>query len=147
MKALLLTPLFLLPLHAQENLMQETPPVSAPSAGESALPAAELRVRAGLVLLNSLHSTLSGIQDHDTAEQAVAPVMRLHAALQEWAQSFTALPPLSDQEQQLYEEQYIPLFKKLNNRIRTQGERLAAAEYYGSKDLPAALIRLAMLNQ
>lgn len=118
---------------------------AAPTAPE--LPPAEQRVRAGLILLSSLHDTLAGIRDRDTAETAVAPLMRLHAAMQEWAQSFTALPPLTEQEQQAYEEHYIPIIQKLNGRIRSQGERLAAAEYYGSKDLPAALMHLALLNQ
>lgn len=111
-----------------------------------ALPLPEQRLREGLVLLASLHDTMAGICDNDTAEAAVAPLMRLHRALQEWTQSFTALPPLTEQEQQAYEERYLPFFKKLNSRIRTQGDRLAAAEYYGSKDLPAALMHLAIIN-
>lgn len=122
------------------------PHTVAPAAAPE-LPAAEQRVRAGIILLNSLHETMSGIRDRDSAEAAVAPLMRLRSALQEWAASFTSLPPLSEQEQQAYEEQYIPIFKKLNGRIRSQGERIAAAEYYGSRDLPAALMHLALLNQ
>ena len=143
----LIAPLCAFPLSAQETLVvPAAADVAAPTAADG-LPLAEQRVRAGLILLYKLHDTLAGVHDHDTAEAAVAPLMRLHAALQEWAQSFTALPPLSEQEQQTYEDQYIPIFKKLNGRIRSQGERLAAAEYYGSRDLPAALIRLALLNQ
>lgn len=114
---------------------------------QSALPIPEQRVRAGIVILQSLHDTMAGINDQESADAAVAPIMRLRAALHDWAQSFAALPPLTEAEQQMYEEQYLPIFKKLNNRIRTQGERLAAAEYYGSRDLPAALIQLALLNQ
>lgn len=132
------------PVPVAENAA--APQASAPAASPE-LPPAEQRVRAGLILLSGLHETLAGIRDHDTAEAAVAPLMRLHAAMQEWAQSFTSLPPLSEQEQRAYEEQYIPIIKKLNGRIRSQGERLAAAEYYGSKDLPAALMHLALLNQ
>lgn len=135
-------------LHAQESIvMQDGNGAGAAPAPVMQLPLAEQRVRAGLILLNGLHETLAGIRDRDTADAAVAPLMRLQGAMQEWAQSFTALPPLSEQEQQAYEEQYLPLFKKLNGRIRSQGERLAAAEYYGSRDLPAVLIRLALLNQ
>lgn len=134
-------------LSAQEMVVAPAAANAAAPAAADTLPLAEQRVRAGLILLSGLHDTLAGIRDHDTAEAAVAPLMRLHAALQEWAQSFTALPPLSEQEQQAYEEQYIPIFKKLNGRLRSQGERIAAAEYYGSRDLPAALIRLALLNQ
>lgn len=120
---------------------------AAPAADTPALPLQEQRVREGLILLSGLHDTLAGIHDQDTAQAAVAPLMRLHRALQEWAQSLAALPPLSEQEQRAYEERYLPIFQKLNARIRTQGERIAAAEYYGTKDLPAALVQLALLNQ
>lgn len=124
----------------------ETPAAEVAAPTPTPLPLPEQRVREGLVLLATLHDTLAGIRDHDTAEAAVAPLMRLHRALQEWTQSFTTLPPLTEQEQQTYEEQYLPLFKKLNSRIRTQGDRLAAAEYYGSRDLPAALMHIAVIN-
>lgn len=149
MKRSLIFALFCPLLSAQEPAPLPVADTAMPPAAAAApeLPAAEQRVRAGIILLNSLHETLAGIRDRDTAEAAVAPLMRLHAGLQEWAQSFTALPPLSEHEQLAYEEQYIPIFKKLNGRIRSQGERIAAAEYYGSRDLPAALIRLALLNQ
>lgn len=120
--------------------------VPAPAQNPPALPLPEQRVREGLVLLTALQETMAGIHDLNTADAAVAPLMRLQRALQEWVQSFSTLPPLTEQEQQAYEEQYLPLFKKLNNRIRTQGERLAAAEYYGSRDLPAALMHLAVIN-
>lgn len=119
-------------------------PLQSPAT--AGLPLPEQRLREGLVLLAALHDTMSHIQDDDTAEAAVAPLMRLHRALQEWAQTFSTLPPLTDKEQQLYEENYLPLFRKLNSRIRAQGERLAAAEYYGSRDLPAALMHIALLN-
>lgn len=120
-------------------------PAEAPAAPDLPLP--EQRVRQGLILLTGLHDTLAGIRDEDTANAAVAPLMRLHRALQEWAQSFASLPPLTEQEQRAYEERYIPIFQKISARIRTQGDRLAAAEYYGSRDLPAALIHLALINQ
>lgn len=124
----------------------EAPAAAAAPSAPAALPLPEQRVREGLVLLNALHDTMARIQDNDSAEAAVAPLMRLHRAVQEWSQSFSTLPPLTEQEQQAYEEQYLPLFKKLNNRIRTQGERLAAAEYYGSRDLTAALMHIAVIN-
>lgn len=124
---------------------ESTSSAAAPTA-PAALPLPEQRVREGLVLLSTLHDTMARIQDNDSAEAAVAPLMRLHRALQEWTQTFTTLPPLTEQEQQAYEERYLPLFKKLNNRIRTQGERIAAAEYYGSRDLPAALMHIAIIN-
>lgn len=125
-----------------------TPPAAAAPAAPApaALPLPEQRMREGIVLLSALNDTMAKIQDEASAEAAVAPLMRLHRALQEWTQSFSTLPPLTEQEQQAYEDQYLPIFRKLNNRIRTQGERLAAAEYYGSHDLPAALMHIAIIN-
>lgn len=125
---------------------ERTDEPSAGAAAAQALPLPEQRVREGLILLATLHDTLAGIQDQATADAAVAPLMRLQQQLQDWAQSFTTLPPLSEQEQQAYEERYLPIIKKLNARIRTQGDRLAAAEYYGSRDLPAALMHIAIIN-
>lgn len=133
-----------LPQPADTAPVAEAPASAAPAQADLPLP--EQRVREGLVLLSALQDTMARIQDNDSAEAAVAPLMRLHRALQEWTQSFTTLPPLTEQEQQAYEEQYLPLFRKLNNRIRTQGERIAAAEYYGSRDLPAALMHIAIIN-
>lgn len=121
-------------------------PAAAAPAAPQALPLPEQRVREGLVLLNALHDTMAGINNEESAAAAVAPLMRLQRALQEWTQSFTTLPPLAEREQQAYEEQYLPLFKKLNGRIRTQADRLAAAEYYGSRDLLAALMHIAIIN-
>lgn len=152
-----ITPLFCgiltltsLPAAAQSLTMGGGEPALAPAAAAQTaaeLPPAEQRVRQGLVLLNSLYETMAGIQDEASAQTAVFSLKKIHEELQNWAQSFATLPPLAEAEQRTYEEQYLPIFKKLNNRIRTQGERLAAAEYYSSKDLVAALVQLALLNQ
>lgn len=123
-------------------LVQDTQPAAAPE-----LPQAEQLVRSGVLMLNQVQEILSNVRDQDSAEAAVAPLMRLHAKLQDWARAFAALPPLTEEEQRVYEERYLPIIEKLNNRIRTQGERLGSAEYYGSRNLPAVLIRLALLNQ
>lgn len=114
---------------------------------ERALPQSEQLIRAGIVMLNQVQQILSGINNAETAEAAVAPLMRAEKSLQEWARMFNALPPLAEEEQNAYEEVYLPIINKLNNRIRVQGERLASAEYYGSRNLPAALIRLALINR
>lgn len=135
-----------LPAPAESTAPVADAPAAPAQEARPALPLPEQRLREGLVMLTALHDTMAHIQDSDSAEAAVAPLMRLHRALGEWVQSFTTLPPLTEQEQQVYEEQYLPLFKKLNARIRTQGERLAAAEYYGSRDLTAALMHIAILN-
>ncbi len=125
-----------------EQIAAQTPAPAAPG-----LPQAEQMVRAGIMMLSQMQEILSGINNEETAEAAVAPLMRLNKSLQEWATAFTALPPLSPDEQLLYEENYLPIIEKLNSRLRSQGERLASAEYYGSKNLPMALVQLALLNQ
>lgn len=129
-------------------IAEETPqdsPLDTPQP--RALPQSEQLIRAGIIMLDQVQKTLSGINDAETAEAAVAPLMRTEAALQEWARAFNALPPLAEEEQNAYEEVYLPIINKLNSRIRVQGERLASAEYYGSRNLPAALIRLALINR
>lgn len=109
---------------------------------DTTLPAGEQRIRAGIVLLGVLHDTLAGVRDKETAENAAATVMRFSAELREWAQGFAALPPLDDETRAIYERRYLPTVRQLNDRIKAQGERIAAAEFYGSQNLPAALVRL-----
>ncbi len=121
----------------------------APVADDSALEAeqpplseGEARIRAGIVLQGRLLTLLAHIEDHDSAEAAVAPLMRLIGEFQSWAQSFSTLPPLDDETRSLYERRYLPVISELNERIRAQGARLASAEFYGSSQLTAALARL-----
>lgn len=134
------------PEPAPAVVAEETPsPLDAPQV--RTLPQSEQLIRAGIIMLDQVQKILSGINDAETAEAAVASLMRTEAALQEWAQTFNALPPLAEEEQNAYEEVYLPIINKLNSRIRVQGERLASAEYYGSRNLPAALIRLALINR
>lgn len=128
-------------------VVAEEPPAPRDTPQERALPRSEQLIRAGIIMLDQVQKTLSGINNAETAEAAVAPLMRTEAALQEWARTFNTLPPLAEEEQNAYEEVYLPIINKLNNRIRVQGERLASAEYYGSRNLPAALIRLALINR
>ena len=136
---------FLLPVSADEPSALVSTPQESPA--EPSLPLPEQRVRAGIVLLGELEQVLARVHDHESAETSVAPVMRLLDKLRSWAQSFTALPPLSEEERRQLEDRYLPVIRKLNERLRNQGERLAAAEYYGSHKLPAALVHLALLNQ
>lgn len=137
------------PTHPSQPVPEvvQTPDDSTKAAVDSALSPGEQRIRVGLILLNSLYETMAGIKDKDTADAAVAPVMRIASELNTWAQSFTALPPMNETEQAMCEDAYLPIIRKLNAAIKTQGERLAAAEYYGSRHLPAALVKLALLNQ
>ena len=67
--------------------------------------------------------------------------------MQQWSQAFNNLPPLSEPEVLLYEDRYLPTIRKINKYIRTQADRLAAAEYYGSINLPAALVKLAQISR
>lgn len=102
----------------------------------------EARIRAGIVLLGILHDTMARIQDRDTAEAAVPTILRLVREFQTWGQGFTALPPLDEETQSDYEKRYIPIINNLNENIQIQADRIAAAEFYGSEALPAALVRL-----
>lgn len=129
----------------KEIITEET--VSPDAAKEQSLSPGEQRIRAGIVMLGNLYNILAGIQDNDSAEKAVAPLMRLSNELNLWAQGFTTLPPMSETERAVCEDTYLPIIKKINYSIRTQGERLAAAEYYGSMNLPTVLVKLAILNQ
>ncbi len=115
-----------------------------PTPGRQAQPLseAELRIRIGIIMLGRLHDTLAGIKDEASAEAAVAPIMRASAEFMAWAQGFSSLPPLDADTQNKYESRYLPIIDELNTRIRIQGERLASAEFYGSQNLPAALVRL-----
>lgn len=132
------------PVVLEPQRKAEEPP---PLPEEQRAPRAQELICAGIVILENIQSTLAAVQDKAGAEAAVAPLMRAEAVLKEWADSFNTLPPLSAAEQAAYEDTYLPTIEKLNARIRSQADRLASAEYYGSQNLPAALIRLSLLNQ
>ena len=131
-------------LAPQQNgpVATEQQPVLQPNAEEVQMSPGEARIRAGIVLLGMLHDTLAKVQDHDSAEQAVMSIMKLSRELQSWGQGFNALPPLDEATQSDYEKRYLPIINKINERIQLQAERIAAAEFYGSENLPAALVRL-----
>ncbi len=129
------------------------PPASRPVEAEAPAPGtdvrhapqlseAEQRIRQGIVMLGRLHDLLARVNDEPSAEAAVAPIMRSSAEFQSWAQGFSSLPPLDADTQRTYERRYLPIIDELNTRIRIQGERIASAEFYGSQNLPAALVRL-----
>lgn len=117
------------------------------TATDAKLDPGEARIRAGIVLQGILHDTLAGVKDKESAESATGAIMRLSREMQEWAQGFAALPPLDEETRGLYEEKYLPIIRQMNNRIKAQGERIAAAEFYGSQNLPAALVRLVQAMQ
>ncbi len=122
---------------AAEDARQQAPQLSE----------AEQRIRQGIVMLGGLHDVLAKIKDKTSAEDAVAPIMRASAEFQAWAQGFSSLPPLDTDTQRAYERRYLPIIDELNTRIRIQGERIASAEFYGSQNLPAALVRLVVSMQ
>lgn len=126
--------------------VQAGPPMNQPQQ-HSTLSPGEARIQAGIVMLGVLHNTLASVKDKDSAEEATASIMRFSRELQEWSQGFSALPPLDEDTRMTYEEKYLPIIRQLNNRIRMQGERIAAAEFYGSQNLPAALVRLVQSAQ
>ncbi len=102
----------------------------------------EQRIRMGIVMMARLHDLLASVTDEASAEAAVAPVMRTAAEFQTWAQGFSSLPPLEADTQRRYEKRYLPVVEELNTRLKVQGERIASAEFYGSRNLTLALVRL-----
>ncbi len=136
----LTTPAPNLPQTETKLPVQSAPTMTQPP--DSKLSPGETRIRGGIVMLGILHDTLAGVRDKDSAEAATAAIMRFSRDLQSWAQGFSALPPIDDETRAMYEEKYLPVIRRLNERIKVQGERIAAAEFYGSQNLPAALVRL-----
>ncbi len=135
------------PEPALQPVQAEASASGAEAQQAAELSEAELRIRAGIVMLGRLHDLLARIKDEASAEAAVAPIMRSSAEFQKWAQSFSSLPPLDADTRRLYETRYLPIIDELNTRIRIQGERIASAEFYGSQNLPAALVRMVTAMQ
>lgn len=125
----------------QPSLPVKEAPAPPPSARPT-LSAGEEKIRTGIMLLAGLHDILARVQDKESAEAAVAPIMRFIGQLQAWGVSFNSLPPLNDETRELYEQRYLPIVEQLNKRIQAQADRLASAEFYGSRNLPAALVKL-----
>ncbi len=129
----------------QPELSVEQTPVKTqeqPEQKQPELSVGETRIRAGIVLLGALHDTMARVQDKESAEAAVTVIMRLTRELPAWGQGFAALPPLDEETQSTLEKRYLPIINQLNERIQIQADRIAAAEFYGSENLPAALIKL-----
>lgn len=135
------TLLFPLPSPAQEAGQPPYREAPQPAGTSPGAPIGEARIRAGIVMLGMLHDTMAKVKDHDSAEAAVPSIMRLSNELQAWGHGFNNMPPLDEATQSDYEKKYLPIILKINDRIKAQGERLAAAEFYGSQNLPAALVR------
>lgn len=147
MKPLSLLPAFLLaPLSlAQTQVVTETDKSVQQAIAQ--LPEGQQRIIAGMLLLQKLYQSMAEVVDHDTAEAAVPKLMRLNEELRLWSQSFANLPPLSEPEVAAYEERFLPTIRRINQALEAQAGRIAAAEYYGSRNLPAALVRIAQIGQ
>ena len=125
----------------------ETDSEAAQPEEDPQLPPAEVHVRKGIALLLKLHAIMAEVNSPQTAKHAVAPVVTLSRDMLKWTQGFSSLPLLDDDTRMLYEDQYLPIFRKINTQLKLQGERLASAKYYGSRDLQAALAHLILLLQ
>ncbi len=123
--------------------IEETP---TNGAEQVQLPEGEKRLRRGIILLSELYQCMAQVNNKATAEAAVPKIMQLNEELQKWTQAFNNLPPLTEPEVLLYEDRYLPIIRKINNLIKDQADRLGAAEYYGSINLPAALVRTAQVG-
>lgn len=110
------------------------------------LPEGQQRIVNGIILLQQLYQCMAEVTDNDTAEAAVPRLLKLNEELLRWTQSFANLPPLSEPEVAAYEERFLPAIRKINQAIEAQADRIAAAEYYGSQNLPAALVRIARIG-
>lgn len=102
----------------------------------------DAHMRSGLLLLVEVHDTLAQIISESSAQESVPNLIRLTAQLNQWGQGFSALPPLESAEQNLLEQKYLPIIEQINARLRSQSSRLYSAEYYGSTELPKALIQM-----
>ncbi len=130
--------------HAQTPAVVDS---EAQSPEDVPLTEGEKRLQKGIVLLASIYQSMADVKDKATAEAAVPKIVKLCEDMQQWSQAFNNLPPLSEPEVLLYEDRYLPTIRKINKYIRTQADRLAAAEYYGSINLPAALVKLAQISR
>lgn len=138
----IILPLALCAVAAVEPAPAPAQPAQASQEEPRAVSPAENHIRAGIVITAKVLDVLSKIQDRDTAEAAVAPLMRLGEELTLWAKATATLPQLSDLERMEMEDRYMPVIKRVNDRIKSQSERIAAAEFYGSRNLPAALVHI-----
>ncbi len=130
---------------AAANVVSDSPQPESNSQ-QPALPESEQRIRSGIVILGTLCQSMAAVQDYNTAEAAVPQIMRLRDELLQWTRSFNNLPPLAEHEEQVYEDRYLPMIRKINRILETQADRLAAAEYYGSRNLAAALVHMAQVG-
>lgn len=126
-----------------------TPPPqsSAPSASEAQLSPVEQHLNKGIALLLKLEQVMASVDSPESAQKAVQPIGLITAELSKWPQGFLTLPPPDEEQRIEYEDRYLPVIRRINEQIKLQGERLASAQYYGSRPLAAALVRLVLTLQ
>ncbi len=107
---------------------------------------AEAHLRTGVVMLAKLYKCLADVKDSQTAQSAVPGVVQVTRDLQTWIQTLYSMKQ-NTEEQEAIERVYVPIIEKLNSYIEVQGERLSAANYYGSQDLATALTALYVMAQ
>lgn len=136
------------------DLVGETPgPVitaPAPTASGDAtaqLSPVEQHLARGIALLLKLEQVMASVDSPESAQRAVQPIGLITAELSKWPQGFLTLPPPDEEQRLEYEDRYLPVIRRINKRIQLQGERLASAQYYGSQQLAASLVRLVLSLQ
>ena len=135
---LIISPVLLLGcfVAAQDRITLTTP------LQQEQLPPEEKHLRTGIIILAQLCKTMSEVNDPQSAQAAVPIIVRLSRELHLWGQGIAQLPQRNETLMSTYERRYLPIIEKLNSHLRVQGERLAASSYYGSQDLPTALMAL-----
>lgn len=118
----------------------------APAEQHNPMSPAELHLRTGVVMLAKLYRCLAEVKDSQTAQGAVPSVVQITQDLQTWTQTLHGMKQEAE-EQEALEHTYVPVIEKLNSYIEVQGERLSAANYFGSQDLATALTALYVIAQ
>lgn len=128
-------------------IAESTPQASATGATEAQVSPVEQHLNKGIALLLKLEQVMASVDSPESAQKAVQPIGLITAELSKWPQGFLTLPPPDEEQRIEYEDRYLPVIRRINEQIKLQGERLASAQYYGSRPLAAALVRLVLTLQ
>lgn len=104
-------------------------------------------MKKGLHILQTLIDVLDGIGNKSTADRAALQIYKISAEYQNWGQQVSMRQALGDEEQEAMEAVYLPEFKAKNERIDALGQKLAAANFYLSRELYQALELLVQNTQ
>lgn len=128
-------------------IAESTPQASASGDTEAQLSPVEQHLAKGIALLLKLEQVMASVDSPESAQKAVQPIGLITAELSKWPQGFLTLPPPDEEQRLEYEDRYLPVIRRINEQIKLQGERLASAQYYGSQQLAASLVRLVLTLQ